>query len=51
MNTLLEGIFIQEGGNQQEVNLSGGRRRRRGKGTRRRGRGRGRGRRTRSHRY
>jgi hypothetical protein len=48
MNTLLEGIFIQEGGN-SEVITSGGRRRRRGKGTRRRGRGRGR--RTRSHRY
>jgi len=50
MNTLLEGIFIQEGGNPEGItNPSGGRRRRRGKGTRRRGRGRGR--RTRSHRY
>jgi hypothetical protein len=46
MLSVLESLFVQEGGKQQSQNLEGGRRRR-GKGTRRRGRGRSR--RTRRH--
>lgn len=47
MLSVLESLFVQEGGKQQTQNHEGGRRRR-GRGTRRR-RGRGKSRRTRRH--
>jgi hypothetical protein len=47
MLSVLENLFVQEGGKQQTTDYEGGRRRR-GRGTRRR-RGRGKSRRTRRH--
>lgn len=49
MLSVLENMFIQEGGKQRKQQSYTGGRRRKGKGTRRTGKGKGRGKRTRKH--